>query len=56
MIIGVAALAANERIVFLAKDALTDAEFDGSAIVSPVAVVIDLPPYCSGSRSKRKRL
>ena len=31
VVIGVAALAANERIVFLAKDALTDAEFDGSS-------------------------
>jgi hypothetical protein len=34
VVIGVAALAANERIVFLAKDALTDAEFDGSHRIS----------------------
>jgi hypothetical protein len=30
VVIGIAALAANQRIVFLAQDALTDAEFDGS--------------------------
>ena len=33
-IVGVAALAANERIVFLAQHALTDAEFDGSHLIS----------------------
>ena len=31
VIVGVAALAANERVVFLAKHALTDAELDGSS-------------------------
>jgi hypothetical protein len=31
VVIGVTALAANERIVFFAKDALTDAEFDRSS-------------------------
>ena len=30
VVIGIAALAANERVVFLAENALTDAEFDGS--------------------------
>ena len=30
MVVGVAALAANQRVVFLAENALTDAEFDGS--------------------------
>jgi hypothetical protein len=30
MVVGIAALAANERVVFLAKNTLTDAEFDGS--------------------------
>src|SRR5436190_17840141 len=30
MVVGIAALAANERVVFLAEHALTDAEFDGS--------------------------
>ena len=30
MVVGIAALAANERVVFLAENALTDAEFDGS--------------------------
>ena len=30
-VVGVAALAADERVVLLAKDALTDAEFDGSS-------------------------
>jgi hypothetical protein len=30
-VVGVAALAADERVVFLAKNALTDAEFDGSS-------------------------
>jgi hypothetical protein len=34
VVIGVAALTANERIVFLAKDALTDAKFDGSHRIS----------------------
>ncbi len=34
MIIGVAALAANEGVVFLAKHALTDAEFDGGHHIS----------------------
>ena len=31
VIVGVAALAANQRVVLLAKDALTDAELDGSS-------------------------
>jgi hypothetical protein len=31
VIVGVAALAANQRVVFLAKHTLTDAEFDGSS-------------------------
>ena len=31
VVVGVAALAANQRVVFLAKHALTDAEFDGSS-------------------------
>ena len=35
-VVGVAALAADERVVLLAQDALTDAEFDGSAILSPI--------------------
>ena len=30
MVVGIAALAANQRVVFLAENALTDAEFDGS--------------------------
>jgi len=30
VVVGVAAPTSNERIVFLAKDALTDAKFDGS--------------------------
>jgi hypothetical protein len=30
MVVGIATLAANERVVFLAENALTDAEFDGS--------------------------
>src|SRR5258708_9959876 len=34
VVIGVAALAANQRIVFLAKDALTNAKFDGSHRIS----------------------
>jgi hypothetical protein len=34
VVIGVAALAANQRIVFLAKHALTDAKFDGSHRIS----------------------
>jgi hypothetical protein len=34
MVVGVATLAANERIVFLAQDALTDAKFDGSHRIS----------------------
>ena len=34
VVVGVAALAANQRIVFLAQDALTDAEFDGSHLIS----------------------
>jgi hypothetical protein len=34
MIIGVAAATSNERIVFLAQDALTDAKFDGSHCIS----------------------
>ena len=34
VVVGVAALAANERIVFLAQDALTDAKFDGSHRIS----------------------
>ena len=39
-VVGVAALAADQRIVFLAAHALTDAEFDGSrAISSPIAVL-----------------
>ena len=33
-IVGVAALAANQRVVLLAKHALTDAEFDGSHPIS----------------------
>jgi hypothetical protein len=40
VVVSIAALAANERIVFLAQDALTDAEFDGShrISVSPVSI------------------
>ena len=34
MVIGLAAFAADERIVLLAQDALTDAEFDGSSHLS----------------------
>jgi hypothetical protein len=34
VVIGVAAATANERIVFLAKDALTDAKFEGSHRIS----------------------
>jgi hypothetical protein len=34
VVVGVAALAANQRIVFLAKHALTDAKFDGSHRIS----------------------
>jgi hypothetical protein len=34
MVVGVAALAANQGIVLLAKHALTDAEFDGSHHIS----------------------
>ncbi len=34
VIVGIAALAADQRIVFLAQDALTDAKFDGSHLVS----------------------
>ena len=34
VVVGIAALAANQRIVFFAEDALTDAEFDGSHHVS----------------------
>jgi hypothetical protein len=30
-VVGVAALAANQRVVLFAKHALTDAEFDGSS-------------------------
>jgi hypothetical protein len=33
-IVGVAASAADKRIIFLAKHALTDAEFDGSHRIS----------------------
>jgi hypothetical protein len=33
-IVGIVALAANERIVFLAQDTLTDAKFDGSHRIS----------------------
>src|SRR3954451_22759857 len=40
VVIGVAALAANERIVFLAKDALTHAEFDGSHHISNLPMLI----------------
>ena len=40
VVIGVAAVAANQRIVFLAKNALTDAEFDGSHRISDLPVVI----------------
>ncbi len=40
VVIGVAALAANQRIVFLAEDALTDAEFDGSHLISDCLVAI----------------
>jgi hypothetical protein len=51
VVIGVAAPAANQRIVFLAKHALTDAEFDGShrISVSPCLVFIIL------QRIKRQR-
>jgi hypothetical protein len=47
MIVGVAALAANQRIVFLAKDALTDAELDGShrISVSPKLTSDHIPCY-----------
>jgi hypothetical protein len=45
-VIGVAAMASNERIVFLAKYALTDAEFDGSHRISVSS--IDFRAYCSG--------
>ena len=48
VVIGIAALAANERIVFLAQDALTDAELDGSHHVSDCSS--DFAAYCSGSR------
>ncbi len=34
VVVGIAALAANQRVIFLAKHALTDAEFDGSHYVS----------------------
>jgi hypothetical protein len=47
VVIGVAALAANERIVFLAQDALTDAEFDGGHPVSDCRS--GFAAYCSGS-------
>jgi len=34
VVIGVAAFAANERIIFLAEDALTDANLEGSHRIS----------------------
>ena len=37
MVVGIAALAANKRVVFLAPDALADAEFHGSHMISAVA-------------------
>src|SRR5258706_12079764 len=42
-VVGVAAVAANERIVFLAANALTDAEFDGSS-----HLVSDCSSGCGG--------
>ena len=54
VIIGVAALAANERVIFLAKDALTDAELDGSSHrISSLQIISVL--YCSGSPASANR-
>ncbi len=55
MIVGIIPLAANELVVFLAQHALTDAKFNGAAIVSPIAVAVS-GAYCSGSRSSAKAL
>src|SRR5262249_53219750 len=50
-VVGVAALAADEGVVLLAKDALTDAEFDGSShLVSDYLTVLTWP-YWRGSRT-----
>src|SRR5437588_9219547 len=47
VVIGVAAMAADERVVLFAKHALTDAEFDGSShTISDCSS--DFAPYCSG--------
>ncbi len=48
VVIGVATFAANKRIVFLAKHALTDAKLDGSHHFSNCN--LEFAPYCSGSR------
>ena len=48
VVVGVAALAADQCVVFLAQHALTDAEFDGSHLISDSR---DFAPYCSGSRA-----
>jgi hypothetical protein len=62
VVVGVAAPTSNERIVFLAKDALTDAKFDGSHRISVSQVLIfwvsrcDFWPYCSGSQGSANGL
>ena len=55
-VVGVAALAADECVVLLAKDALTDAEFDGSSHLVSDYLTVLMPPYCSGSGGRANRL
>jgi hypothetical protein len=54
VVVGVTALAANERIVFLAKHALTDAKFDGSHFISGFLLVIS--SILARIAGQRKRL
>src|SRR6185437_10315860 len=55
MVIGVAALAADERVVFLAQDTLTDAKLDRSSHHLSTCNY-DLSSYCSGTRRRAKGL
>src|SRR5215831_4271356 len=50
MVISESALATDERVIFLAKNALTDAKFDGSCHRISDFPVRFPKPYCSGSR------
>ena len=55
VVVGVAALAADQRIVFLAQDALTDAKFDGSHQYLQFAMQV-FPDILQRIAHKRKRL